>query len=303
MAEQARATLWLFRAFGQAFPHHAVDALVEYFAFFGGMEAWEGLDFLGGVEAAIEREIVGQIEEASERIAPSYLMEEPYRSVLVAIARGDGKIFNVFRRARLSEALGGQILNELVEQEVVRIEASRELPPRRRHGEQLPRHLRGYRIQSKVRFVRPFYRFWFGFVAPYIGQLEQGDGERFWRYFRAHRDRIGSLVFEHLSNALLEETCASDDPILHTGSWWDRRSEYDVLAHTRSGRTILGECKYTGRSITKGELTKLQDKAAQTGLRVDTYALFSRSGFSRELSGMASERLLLFGIEDFGRLL
>ena len=284
------------------FPHFEIDPLIEYFSFFGGLETWEGFALFGGVEATVERQILGRLEEVRERITPSYLMEAPYRLLLVAVARGDGKLFNAFRRARLSETVGGQLVRELVTQGVVALEASREPPIRRRHGQQLPRELRGYRIQSKVRFVRPFDRFWFGFVVPFLGELARGETQQFWTYLRRHRSRASSLVFEQLSNALLEQTFLAEDPIIGTGSWWDRRSEYDVLAFTRGGRLILGECKYTGRSITKGELTKLQDKAAQTGFAVDTWVLFSRSGFSRELSGMADDTLLLFGVEDFERL-
>jgi hypothetical protein len=257
------------------------------------------LDLFGGIEATVERQIVRRLDEAMGWIAPSYLMDDPYRSLLVAVARGDGKLFNVFRRAQLSETVGGQLVRELVTQGVVSLEASREPPIRRWHGQQLPRELRGYRIQSKVRFVRPFDRFWFGFVVPFLGELTRGETQQFWTHLRRHRSRASSLIFEQLSNALLEQTFLADDPIISSGGWWDRRSEYDVLAFTRSGRMILGECKYTGRSITKGELTKLQDKAAQTGFAVDTWVLFSRSGFSRELSGMADDTLLLFGVEDF----
>ena len=270
---------------------------------FGGVEDRIVLDPFGGLETNIEVHILANFDEALTWIAPSYLMDDPYRKLLIAVARGDGKLLNIFRRAGLSETVGGSLLHELESLGVLRIEPSREPPIRRRQKNQpLPRELRRYRIQSKARFVRPFHRFWFGFVAPYARDLESGRNERFWENYRQHRDRALSLIFEHLSEALLAQTLVPNDTILSSGSWWDRRSEYDLLLVTQSGRVILGECKYTGRAVTKGELTKLQDKAAQTGIRVDTYALFSRNGFSKELSGMAGEGLMLFGIEDFEKL-
>ena len=290
----------LFRAFHRVFPFLEIDLLIEHFAVFGGVEDRVILDPFGGLEANIEAHILEGFDKALTWIAPSYLMDDPYRKLLIAVARGDGKLLNIFRRAGLSEAVGGSLLHELESLGILRIEASRESPIRRRHKHQpLPKELRGYRIQSKARFVRPFHRFWFGFVAPYARELEQGEYRRFWKNYRDHRDRALSLIFEHLSEALLVHTLAPDDTILSGGSWWDRRSEYDLLLVTKSGQVILGECKYTGRAVTKGELTKLQDKAMQTGIRVDTYALFSRNGFSKELSGMAGEGLMLFGIEDF----
>jgi len=291
-----------FQAFYRAFPYLEIDALIEYFAFFGGGERDLGLDLLAGLESNIRDTVITRFRETEQMISPSYLLDEPYRPLLTAVARGDGKLLNIFRRARLSEAAGGHLLNTLVSLGILRIEASREAKAHRRYGQQLPREIRRYRIQSKARFVHPFHRFWFGFVAPYGEALARGEAEPFWANYHRHRDRALSYLFEQLSNALLIQRFASHDPVLSHGSWWDRRHEYDVLAITRSGRLILGECKYTGRAITKGEWTKLRDKAAQTGLRVDTWALFSRSGFSRELEGMAGEDLLLFGIEDFFQL-
>jgi hypothetical protein len=291
-----------FQAFHQAFPFFELDALIEYFSFFGGIEGEEGFALFGGVETTVELQILKQFDVACGWVEPSYLMEEPYRSFLVAVARGDGKMHNVFRRARMHGALGGQILSELERLGIVWIEPSRESPVLRRHGQQLPRELRGYRIQSKIRFARPFDRFWFGFVAPYYRELEQGDHRRFLVDLRRHHHRAPSWVFEQLSHAVLERVFAPIDPIVSMGSWWDRRSEYDVMAITRSGRMILGECKYKRRKVTKGELTKLREKAHNTGFAVDTFALFSRNGFSRELREAAGEGLRLFEIKDFGVL-
>ena len=297
------ATASLFRRFYQTFSYLEIHALIEYFALFGGKEDALNLDLFEGMESNIQRTIVDQFLETRAWVSPSYLLEDPYRTLLVAVARGDGKLSNIFRRAGLSEAVGGQLLNELESLGILYIESSRESKPSRKYGQKLPRDMRRYRIQSKARFVRPFHRFWFGFVAPYASELEKGKSGRFWENYRRHRDRAFSYVFEQLSNALLAQRYAMHDPILSLGSWWDRRSEYDVLAITRSGRMILGECKYTGRAVTKKELTKLQDKATQSGIRIDTWALFSRNGFSKELEGMAGKDLLLFGIEAFGELI
>lgn len=65
------------------------------------------LDLFGGLEATISKEIIEHYSEAKTWIEPSYLMEDPYRSLLTAIARGDGKILNAFSRAGLSESVGG----------------------------------------------------------------------------------------------------------------------------------------------------------------------------------------------------
>jgi len=72
---------------------------------------------------------------------------------------------------------------------------------------------------------------------------------------------------------------------------------------SKSKKIILAECKYKERKICKNELTKLQQKAQYSGIKVDVYALFSKSGFSKELLSMKSDNLLLFELNDLETLL
>ncbi len=289
--------------FYKAFPFLEIDELVEYFSFFGGVEKVVSLDAFAGVEANIQNQLLDRFDDASNSISPSYLLDEPYRRLLISVARGDGKILNIFRRARLSESAGGQMINELSEAGIVHIEDSRETRIKRTGGQKIPKELRRYRIQSKVRFSLPFHRFWFGFFEPFRRDLSRGDDGSFWENFNKHKERAQSLIFEQLSNDLLIHLYSQDDPIISSGSWWNRDSEYDIMACTESGTVILGECKYKGRKITKAELTKLKDKAHNAGIRVDRYALFSRNGFSKELYGMEGSELLLKNIDDYQLLL
>ncbi len=46
----------------------------------------------------------------------------------------------------------------------------------------------------------------------------------------------------------------SIDPIISRGSYWDRKSEFDLFCHTESGKIIVGECKFKGKKVCKNEL-------------------------------------------------
>ncbi len=293
----------LLQNFHKSLPFLQTDRLIDFFTFFGGSEEFVQIDAFESIERNIETRIIERIAEILQVLSPSYIVEEPYRRLLVSIARGDGRMFSLFRKARISEAAGGDLIRELADRGVIYIEESRELPRERIKGEKLPKELRRYRIQPKVRFVLPFYRFWFGFVEPYRKEIEYGKKDRFWENFYRHKDRAQSLIFEQLSNELLIDMYAASDPIVSYGSWWDRTSEYDLLAFTKSGKVILGECKYKGRKITRAELTKLQDKAQKSGIRCDVFVLFSKNGFSNELLGAQSKEFLLKDIGDFVNLL
>jgi len=231
-------------------------------------------------------------------VSPSYLIETPYREVLIAVARGDGKFYSVLRKAKLSETLGEKIIHELVSLNVLKMEVSRESPLRQHPKHKLKKEKRTYRIQDKLRFVQPFMRFWFGFVSYYKKDLLLGKGNAFLDNFEKHYERLRTLVYEQLCDDLLVHYYENTNPIISSGSYWDIHSEFDILAITKSKKVILGECKYKDRTVCKNELRKLKMKAEESGIKVDIYALFSKSGFSKELLQQKSDTLLLFDLSD-----
>lgn len=246
----------------------------------------------------VESNFVKDFENFQALISPSYLLESPYREILVAVARGDGKLYSVLRKAKLSETMGEQIVHELVSLNVLKIEVSRESPLRSHPKHKLKKEQRSYRVQDKLRFVQPFMRFWFGFVSYYRKDLLLGKGDDFLENFEKHYERLRSLVYEQLCNDLLLNFYQGKEEVLTFGSYWNIYSEFDILALTKNKKIILGECKYKDRKVCKNELSKLKAKALESGIKVDIYALFSKSGFSNELLHCQDEDLLLFDLND-----
>jgi len=259
------------------------------------------LDFFDDIETIIRFNFVEKYRVLNQLISPSYLIEEPYRFLLVAIARGDGRLSNVFRKARVGETLGLRLLDELVALGMVEFEDSREPALKKYPNQKLEKSLRSYKIEPKVHFKQPFHRFWFGFVEPYHKELIKGDAKRFFENFEQHFSRLHSLVFEQLSHELLNHYY--NNKLIINGNYWDVHSEFDIWAEHKNGTHILGECKYTNRRVCKSELSKLKQKAQTSGLKVDVYALFSKNGFSNELKNSNEKNLLLFELGDFRGLL
>ena len=274
------------------------EQAVEYFSILGGMGKNIELDYYDDVFSMVESNFVQNFAKFQDLVSPSYLLENPYRDILVAAARGDGKLYSVLRKAKLSETLGEQLVQELVELNVLKVETSREAPLRSHPKHKLKKEQRSYRVQDKLRFVQPFMRFWFGFVMMYKQDLVSGKGDAFLKNFEKHYERLRSLVYEQLCDALLVQHYADASPIVESGSYWNIHSEFDILAVNKNKKIILGECKYKERKVCKNELSKLKAKAEQSGINVDIYALFSKSGFSNELLQTKDEKLLLFELED-----
>jgi len=280
-----------------------LEQSVEYFSILGGIEESIELDFFDNVFSMVENNFVKNFEKFQSNVSPSYLLESPYREVLMAVARGDGKFYGVLKKARLSEGLGESIIDELISLNVLYIEQTRERPLKIHPKHKLKKELRTYRVQDKLRFVQPFMRFWFGFVTYYRKELAAGDGKAFLENFEKHYERLRTLVYEQLCDDMLCLYFKENSPLLSSGSYWNQHSEFDILAITSNKKLVLGECKYKERKICKNELNKLKEKALQSGIPVDIYVLFSKSGFSNELLNLNDKNLLLFDLNDLKMLL
>ncbi|MCO4845548.1 MAG: hypothetical protein KC427_05965 [Sulfurovum sp.] len=280
-----------------------LEQAVEYFSILGGIGKNIELDYFDDIFSMVEFNFVQNFSKFQTLVSPSYLLESPYREILIAVARGDGKLYSVLRKAKVSEALGEKIVQELVDLNVLKVEASRESPLRIHPKHKLKKEQRSYRVQNKLRFVQPFMRFWFGFVTYYKKDLAVGKGDAFLENFEKHYDRLRSLVYEQLCDALLVQHYEERSPLVSGGSFWNIHSEFDILAVSKDKKVILGECKYKDRKVCKNELTKLKAKALESGINVDVYALFSKSGFSNELLQTEDKDLLLFNLNDLKQLL
>ncbi len=278
-----------------------LEQAIELFAVFGGVGEKLELDFFDDLDSIVRFNFMEQYHLLNKQISPSYLIEEPYRWLLVTIARGDGRLSNVFRKARVGESLGLRLLNELVDLDIIEFEDSREPALKKYPNQKLDKSLRNYKIEPKIRFKKPFHRFWFGFVEPYHKELNNGNSVRFYENFNQHFARLHSFVFEQLSQELLN--LYFDNQLVINGNYWDKHSEFDIWATHKDGRNILGECKYTNRRVCKSELSKLRQKAETSGLKADIFALFSKNGFSNELKNSTDKDLLLFELDDFWKLL
>ncbi len=288
----------MFQKFYKHFSYLSLEDTVEYFSILGGIGKDVEFDYFEDVSSMLESNFVKDFTKFETLISPSYLLDTPYLELLVVVAGGDGKLYSALRKAKLSEGAGEKIVDELIALNVLKVEYSRESPLRMHPSHKLPKDKRSYRIQDKLRFVQPFMRFWFGFVSYYRNELLLGMGENFLENFRQHYERLRSLVYEQLCDDLLLKYYEDKEKILSSGSYWNVYSEFDILTITKSKKVILGECKYKDRTVCKNELTKLKQKAAESGIKVDVYALFSKSGFSKELLGMRDEKLLLFNLDD-----
>lgn len=277
-----------------------MEIQIEYFAVFGGL-GWS-VDTTKPIDFLIEELILQNFVQLNEKITELTMGEPTHKRLLRALAVGDRRIFSAFNKAGLNNGNGGSALNYLQERGLVSLEYSREEPARSLNPQgKLKREIARHRISHKVLFSQPFIRFWFYFIAPHTHEILEKNYENLFKDFALKQNSYTSLVFEELSEVLLNYHIR-DSQILSSGSYWDANIEIDILTITDKEETFVGECKWTNHKVNKKELHKLNEKCEKLDIQPTQITLFSKRGFSKELLSLASKELALYSCEDFKAL-
>ncbi len=278
-----------------------MEIQISYFAVFGGMD-WE-IDTTQPITELIHTHVFNNFESIDAKMRKLTRNDNINRKLLKALATGDRRIFSAFNKAGLNNGNGGAALNYLQEKGLIQLEYSREEHPREKYPKtKLKRQEARHRISHKVLFTHPFIRFWFYFVVPHIKEIEAKEYDAFLKDFQKRHNSYTSLVYEELSEILLNYNLR-DENILSSGSYWDANIEIDILTITHNDNIYVGECKWTNHKINKKELHKIKDKCKKLGIEPVQIIFFSKRGFSKELLMQENASLALYSSEDFKALL
>ena len=277
-----------------------MEIQIDYFSVFGGL-GWD-IDTTKDIQYLIEEIILKNFSTLNDKIEELTLCEQNNKRLLRALAVGDRRIFSSFNRAGLNNGNGGAALNYLEEKGLISIEYSREEPAKSlRAHEKLKRSLARHRISHKVLFTQPFIRFWFYFIAPHTKDILEKNYENLFKDFENKQNSYTSLVFEELSEVLLNYHIR-DSQVISSGSYWDANIEIDILTVTDKEETFVAECKWTNHQVNKKELHKLLEKCERLNIEPTQIALFSKRGFSKELLSQQGKDLALYCASDFSAL-
>ncbi|PHS58563.1 MAG: ATPase [Sulfurimonas sp.] len=277
-----------------------MEIQIEYFSIFGGLGV--DVDTQKSIPDLLHGLIFDNFENISKNIRQLTLDDKNNKRLLRALAIGDRRIFSAFNRAGLNNSNGGRCLNYLQEKGLIQIEYSREEPARSLNNySKLKREVARHRISHKVLFTYPFIRFWFYFIAPHYHEIANKDYESFFKNLQEKQNSYTSLVFEELSEILLNYNLR-DAEILSSGSYWDANIEIDILTITKDEKTYVGECKWTNHKVNKSEWSKILEKCERLEIKPTQIILFSKRGFSKELKLNQGKDLALYTSSDFEAL-
>lgn len=277
-----------------------MEVQISYFAIFGGL-GWD-IDTTQNINYLIEKLILENFSSLNEKIEQLTLGDPNNKRLLRALAVGDRRIFSAFNRAGLNNGNGGASLNYLQEKGLVSIEYSREEPARSLNpNKKLKRSIARHRISHKVLFSQPFVRFWFYFIAPHTKDILEKNYEKLFKDFQVKQNSYTSLVFEELSEVLLNYHIR-ESQVISSGSYWDANIEIDILTITDKEETFVAECKWKNHQVNVKELHKLNEKCYKLDIEPTQIALFSKRGFSKELLSKQGKSLALYSASDFSAL-
>jgi len=274
-----------------------MELQIEYFSIFGGLDI--DVDTSYDISHQFQKNILDNFETLNELINKITLNSKENKRLLHALAIGDRRIFSAFNRAGFNNGNGGAIIHTLTKLGLIQIEQSREETPRKNNPhEKLKREDSRHRISHKILFSDPFVRFWFYFITPHQKEIANGDFKNVIKDFNKKRNSYTSLIFEELSEILLNYYIR-DSNIVSSGSYWDAKIEIDILTLTDKNEIFVAECKWKNHKITRNELHKIEDKCEKLNIKPTQIALFSKRGFSKELKNLQNKNLALYSSKDF----
>jgi AAA+ ATPase superfamily predicted ATPase len=289
-----------FEAARQFVPGYDFDDAVRTYAVFGGIPHYLRLVDPAHSLAANIRALVldtgAPLRDEVEFLLRQELADTRiYFGILAAIADGKQKQSEIVNATQLPPGNISKYLSVLQALGLV----IRDVPA--------SEHNPGKSKRGLYRIADPFIRFWFRHVRRGTPLLESGQSQQVLQTIRADLDHLAAATYEELCRQMVVAGPFAGRRWAQVGRWWDRHDEIDVYGLADDGHLLVGEAKWSAKAVGLNVLADLRDKVARTGLADGTsgvtYALFSRSGFTRSLqdAAHADRNIVLGSVQNPGR--
>ncbi|MEA4813130.1 MAG: ATP-binding protein [Anaerolineaceae bacterium] len=275
---------WQEKLFGYA----ACGGIPQYLEYFSAHENFA---------MAVKREFLtssGHLHEEPANLLKQE-MHEPamYHSILTAIANGASKQNEV---ATAIQKTGSEItsyLRNLISLGLI----SKSLPIGEENAKKTV-----YQLEDNL------YRFWYNFVPKSLPLISLGLAEEAWKKnVQPCLNEYFGHVFEDIClQYLSNQVRLGKSSLIYTefGKWWGTdplkkaEVEIDLVARNEAG-ILVGECKWRNEKVSLNTLKSLEAKASLISAgRKPRYALFSKSGFTEDLTELNRSDLQLIPAEN-----
>lgn len=267
------------------FPKKGFDEFMSIYTVTGGIPAYLlQLDAGLSIEENIKKKIFPVTEYLHNEV--EFILKEEFRelknylSILKAISWGKRKFGEIVNETGLEKNVLTKYLMTLERLQIIEKEVpvTEEAPHKSRKGL--------YFIYDN------FFRFWFQYVFPYKSDLEIGNFDEVLRKIQASFKSLEAISYERSSREIVWNLRSKLFPFEKVGKWWERENEIDLVALSSVTKEILfGEVKWSEKQVGTNIYEDLKKKSElidwQKGKRKEYFALFSKSGFTKDMLGIA----------------
>jgi len=288
-----------FKSFYKEFNFNDMQIAIEFYSIFSGAFSFCEFDAKYSIFEEINRTVLKKYYLISKQIDEQFNLSLDEKNLLDIIANREKREFSSLKKSKINHFRAKSTLNKLIAKDILKIELSRERPVVKTFKKQkVKKEFRGYKIENRLKFKNNFLKFYFTFIYKNEDIFNTKDNEVLLELIRDGFDKYISEIFEDLSQDLIK--VEFDLKSAEVGSYWDKHVEIDLFAEGKNGN-IIGECKWKNTKICKNILNSLKKKCKISNIEVWKYALFSKSGFSKEL--LKDKEILLIDLNSFKGLL
>lgn len=137
-----------------------------------------------------------------------------------------------------------------------------------------------------------FIHFWYKFIYPKMSELSMMEpGDFYDRYLKNQLDDLAERTYIKVCHEFMElmnQFHHLPEQFGNFGSLYGKEGFIPLIANTEDGKLLVGNCKWSNKPMDTKEFRELLRKIEQTGKEADYYYLFSKEGFTSELSVMAN---------------
>ena len=240
------------------FQNHVERDLVERYAVTGGVPKYiESFDDQEDIYDSIRENLLDKSSYLHEE--PYFLLQQEvkdvgtYFSILKAIAAGNRKISEIASAMEVHATDLTRSLKTLMDLDLL----EREVPITEKNPDKSKKGL--YKISDQ------YINFWFRFIYPNQGDIEQGNTEYVIGKIQKGfvRNHV-AFVYEDICRERLAKLTDFPYHFSKYGRYWDKNIEIDVVGINEEENSILfGECKYWNKPVDVDVFYALKKKASE----------------------------------------
>ena len=278
------------------YPDKNFETFLRIYAITGGNPAYLlKLKGFRSLQEALKRTVFRPIELLFEEV--EFILKEElrkprqYMSILKAMAFGCRKFGEIVNETGIEKSSLHKYLFSLERLHLI----EKEVPVTEKNPEKSRKGL--YQIQDQ------FVKFWFNYVYPYKGEIELGNTVSAFAQWEKSFNQVVAQNYEWAIREIATRNQKSLFPFARVGRWWEANEEIDLVAvNENTNKILFGEAKWSNKQVGTNIYEDLKRKSQKVVWgkkgRRETFALFSKSGFTKDMKKLAAKEAVLLFQQD-----